>query len=669
MKLTGGLASRIGLACAILLAVMAASLTASQVRPPALASNVATAFKSSPSAAKQNLLSVKLPDDPLWERRWWIEKTARLLRGGAGLGPDDDVDALLQLSEEEIARRFMSDPRFGDAILDFNMFFLGYKADELKIDGAYSIYAFDFANAVAASQALLQGGDYFKLFDLEGEFFMAPLRSEPLEEALAAEDAGLAPDQLRRKAVAELQAVFDDLISPASAATRSAGQELCRKLSDIVARRTELTNRVYRAFNDIEIFALIRGQVISWPFDALERAAKEGCTGRSWAQADTRRITTAAQSASGRFSRAFAEIFKFEPAVYRPQSVLDFKAVDLSAFPAKEKWLAFGFEQAISLQNSSTNFNRKRAAYILRRFFCDDLTPVGFEDPQEHIGGAHGSDTSCFACHYKLDPMGGFFRKYGAQFYDYTRSSTIIFDDLADVSRQKYEATWRARKSSSRKWNIAYVRSPRWESQNSYGETLGDLSKIIRQAPEAKRCLVKRLFEYITAENQTIDGGYLDYLTKAFEAEAAVSSSAAMKSTIVRILQSQTFHARNPDPQQCYDHGPDAKPTRGPPCRVAFILQRNCGQCHGTVYDGGANLDLGAWILAPDGRNQTFPHLDHDMQQLPAHDTLTRILDRLSSSNPKRRMPKNKIMSSQERQELYLWAQQELGRLSKGDGP
>ena len=58
------------------------------------------------------------------------------------------------------------------------------------------------------------------------------------------------------------------------------------------------------------------------------------------------------------------------------------------------------------------------------------------------------------------------------------------------------------------------MRSPRWEDQNSYGETLGDLSKIIRSAPEAKRCLMKRLFEYMTAENQTIDGGYLDHLTR-----------------------------------------------------------------------------------------------------------------------------------------------------------
>src|SRR6185295_18043902 len=44
-----------------------------------------------------------------WQKRWWIEKTARLLRGGDGLGPGDDVTALMQLPEEEIVRRFMAD--------------------------------------------------------------------------------------------------------------------------------------------------------------------------------------------------------------------------------------------------------------------------------------------------------------------------------------------------------------------------------------------------------------------------------------------------------------------------------------------------------------------------------------------------------------------------------
>ena len=76
---------------------------------------------------------------------------------------------------------------------------------------------------------------------------------------------------------------------------------------------------------------------------------------------------------------------KFEPANYRPRSVLEFKPFDLSVFKM-DKWLAFGFEQSTALKNSSTNYNRRRGAYLLKHFFCDDLTPVGFDDPQQHVG-------------------------------------------------------------------------------------------------------------------------------------------------------------------------------------------------------------------------------------------------------------------------------------------
>ena len=79
----------------------------------------------------------------------------------------------------------MQDKRFGDSILDFNLFFLGFKSDHLKTDGAYDRTVFDFPNAVAAAQSLLTGGDYFSLFDLEGPYFMAPLRSEAVRGAAA----------------------------------------------------------------------------------------------------------------------------------------------------------------------------------------------------------------------------------------------------------------------------------------------------------------------------------------------------------------------------------------------------------------------------------------------------------------------------------------------------
>ena len=148
-----------------------------------------------------------------WEALWWLDKTARLLRGGEGLSPDDDVAALQKLSKEELARLFMKDPRFGDSILDFNMYFLGFKVDSVKIDGAYVDTAFDFPNAVSATQELLAGGDYLKLFDLEGPFFMAPLSLEDPEEDPEPEDAGLTPAQMRSKAIAEVRQSLTEMIA------------------------------------------------------------------------------------------------------------------------------------------------------------------------------------------------------------------------------------------------------------------------------------------------------------------------------------------------------------------------------------------------------------------------------------------------------------------------
>jgi len=672
VNLFGGLRQRVGVVCAaVAAAVLVPSWIVSHVviesrSPRPLA---ALASPSSPNPDGRPAAPAPTPEDLAWQKRWWIDKTARLLRGGAGIGPDDDLEALMRLPKDEIARRFMDDPRFGDTILDFNMYFLGFKADSLKADGVYSRTAFDFSNAVSAAQALLTGGDYFKLFDFQGPYFMPPLRATPLDDPPAPADAGLAPQQLRRKAVAEGQAVFAELLVFLTGKPAPSGYDACIMVLGAAMQNPALTQRVLRAFDDSEVFFLTRLQAIAAPLDAYEKAAQEECYARPGRQVDVKRLAAAVQAAADQYARMFAEISRFEPSAYRPRSVMEFRPFDPTAFPEQTPWLAFGFEQGVALSNSSTNSNRRRAAYVLKRFFCDDLTPVGSESPQQHVGGVHGADTTCYACHYKLDPMAGFFRSYGAYFFDFSKAPIIAFDDLTITDRNKYVAAWQAPANSPRQWNVGYIRSPRWEQRNEYGESLADLSRIIRDAPEAKRCLMKRLFEYSVAENQTIDGGYLDHLTREFEKEAAVNASVAMKNAIVRIVQSETFLQRNADPQHCYDRAPGARPDQAPPCRVAFILEKHCGQCHNRATEVRGNLDLVSWIVAPDGRSRTFPHLDKDAHQLSPPETLARIVERLSSTDPNVRMPKNRHMSSQERQELFLWAQQELARQSKRATP
>lgn len=667
MKRTGGLRNRVGVLCtAIVLAVLIPSWIVSDLvigaRSPvrqAAAANPAP----SPSATETD------PEDAVWQKRWWIDKTARLLRGGAGIGPEDDLEALMRLPEDQIVRRFMEDPRFGDTILDFNMYFLGFKTDSLKVDGHYARTAFDFSNVVNAAQALLAGGDYLTLFDLEGPYFMPPLRSTPLEDPPARADAGLSPQQLRRKAVAEGQAMFAELMEFLTSKPAPSGYNACVMVLGVAAQNPALTQRILRAFDDAEVFFLTRSKAIAGPLDAYEKAAQDECLAKPGPQVSVQKLAAAVQAAADQYGRTFAEISKFEPSAYRPRSVRDFRSFDLSALPDHHKWLAFGFEQGVALSNSSTNSNRRRAAYVLKRYFCDDLTPVGVETPQQHVGGAHGSDTTCYACHYKLDPMAGFFRSYGAYFFDFSGAPIIAFDDLTITDRNRYVAAWQAPAGAPRQWNVGYIRSPRWEAGNIYGESLADLSRLIREAPEAKRCLMKRLVEYTVAENQTIDGGYLDYLTSAFEKDAAVNASTAMKNAIARIVESRVFLERNADPQRCYDRAPGAQPDQAPPCRVAFILEKNCGQCHNPTYGAVSRLDLASWIPAPNGVGRTFPHLDKESRQLSPQETLSRIVERLSTNDPHLRMPKNRPMESQERQELFLWAQDELARRSRRASP
>lgn len=648
--------TRIGAAVAIAVAVLAASAAVfAGPRGSADATQVA-ALKTPPVEPVSNTENV-------WEKRWWIDKTARLLRGGHGIGPDDNIEALMKLPKEEIARKFMTDPRFGDTALDFNMFFLGFKTNTLKIEGAYATPAFDFANAVSSTRALMSGGDYLKLFDLEGDYYMAPLSAEHLETPAEPEDAKLTAAELRQKAIGEFLKEFETLLAFRKGPDALKGRAFCGEVDEVVERREDIEQKLFRAFADHEIFALTRGGVAWAAFDVLGPMAEQECE-KPDDKINAQKLEAFIRSSLDQFRATFREVSTYEGSAYRPKSVMEFKPFNLAAFPEKKKWLAFGYEQAIALANSSTNYNRKRAAYMLRRYFCDDITPVGSETPKEHTSGIHGSQTSCYACHYKLDPMAGFFRDYGAQFFDSSKSPDIVFDDLASVDRQAYQTAWKAAPGAKIKWTSGYIRTPKWTEKNGYGASMADLSRIIRQAPEAKRCLMKRLTEYVIGPDQTIDGGYVDHLTKRFEKEAARNSSAALKNAIVSLVLSDTYRQRNPDPQLCYDHAPGAKPGNGLPCRVSYILEKNCAQCHDGGFEDKSDLDVTKWIMAPGGKNHTFP-LVTDGKQLDAPEVMKRVLASLSSSAPKKRMPKNRLLLSQERQELFLWAQGELARLPK----
>ena len=350
----------------------------------------------------------------------------------------------------------------------------------------------------------------------------------------------------------------------------------------------------------------------------------------------------------------FTEMQRFEASEYKVNKLSDLKTFDTSLFPELMDWEYFNFAFAGSrLTNSSTNRNRKRAAYVLKRFFCDDMLAIPVEDIEGHTEGKHGSDPACNSCHYRLDPMAGFFKDRGILFSDFSKSNFIVFDDNATVAKDEYVKPWRAPESSGREWDIGYIRSLRKSSLNSYGESFDDLFALLRQAPEVRQCLVRRMFEYSTSPDQLIDGGYLNYVTGKFNQMAKENSARAFKQTLKTLLLSKTFAEADPARDQCYDFEPNYNPENAPPCQVAYIIQTNCKGCHSSSSRQVGGLSLSNWMDLGNGE-KSFEHLDAEGKQIARKETMQRMLDRISSTDVKKRMPKGD-MSVVHRDLLFRW--------------
>jgi len=68
-----------------------------------------------------------------WEKQYWISKVSRKLLAGAEPDPETRA-AMAGRSREDIVQTLLADPRFGDTVLDFNLYFLGFKRDSVRDD-------------------------------------------------------------------------------------------------------------------------------------------------------------------------------------------------------------------------------------------------------------------------------------------------------------------------------------------------------------------------------------------------------------------------------------------------------------------------------------------------------------------------------------------------------
>ena len=593
-----------------------------------------------------------------WERRRYTEKVAQALRGGRGIGPEDDLPALLAKDPDQLVELFMADPRFVDTTLDFNLFFLGLEPGSFRDErNQLGPAALASRRATHSALQLARDGDYLSLLAPTQPLYTylePPTRRSPppMDGTPPPEGSewALTDADVRQRRLADALAGGEKLIAMIEGGAPA--PEVCGELI-----LSDFPNFLFEVgFDETLASTILRDP--AWLGDLILP-----CMAEPYRPVFDRvaRIRTL----SARYQTLTAFIDERTRNGYPDLASLDgLTTLDPAGLELERQLGSFDFASFYRIaENSSTNYNRRRAAYVLERFFCDDLKPIRAALPAAHAGDQHASDPGCMACHYKLDPMAGFFKDRGAVGWDFGAQDQLVFDDLAAANRTDYVKAWAAPAASGRAWDIGYIRSSTNPTLNSYGEGLDDLGRIVQTAPEVKACLVRRAFEFFNGPDQLVDPGYLAALTGQFVADAGAGSSRAFKNLVRRVLTGETFRQVDPRSDECYDVPPDARASR-PPCAVAFIVQQSCASCHtGTAAQGG--LDLLGWTRDSQGL-ETFPHRTRDGVQLPAAETMQRLLDRITTSDPARRMPLGQSMPAQQREALYLWVE---GRHQTGEQP
>ncbi len=592
------------------------------------------------------------------EHLQWVAKASLLLRGKTELSlQKDKIAELKSMSKEQVVDLFLSSDLFYNTVADFSLYFSGFRIDPFYMaDQSLSPRIFEFPNALTAAASVEKDQSFFNFLAEAHPKYVAPLRSvvndvfktfeipEPTKEIDTSQKKRSYFFSEAAKKLRNLSQLTDDELMLASHKT-------CSFLSG------------FESFSYTNSYSFYTLGISSGLEESLVEKYPSSPSSYSFCFYEYSQETQTGEykivnltDAKDKITRLIAYldiaptlIADFEVDIYKVNKITDVKFLDTAKFGKK---LIYQNPQiAFRLLNSSTNMNRRRGAYILKHYFCDDLTPINVKVSGDHAQGAHGSNPSCYACHYKLDPMAGFFKTYGDSFTDYSKSTTITFDDFAKTDTTEYQKQWL--KPDGKSWNIGYIQSTQYEHLNQYGETLGDLHKILQTSPDVKRCMVKRVFEYSTTPEQIFDPGYIDEMAQIFSQEETASPQKAMKNLFKRVALSKTFTKNNAISSECYDAKTGTGTASRPPCQIAHILETNCVKCHKSAT-GKTSLDLSTWIATSDG-TMGFPHIDKATGlQRPSSETFKTMLERITSSDEFERMPPGD-MNPVYRQMLFQW--------------
>ena len=597
------------------------------------------------------------------ERRRFVDKASHALHPSAPPLTEDEMTGLLDKSDDEIISALYKDPQSRDAVFQLSLVFLGAPIDQLHTDGQWAAAPFGFSPAVAAARAFRDGHDPLAPL-LTTRAAAATGVVQPVNEYFLQALYGNVPP-LEGKSTTERRAIAGQLVGDDVAAFRAMVAALPEPF-DQTALCTQYENSV------VSFIAFLLPQVLGVPDSVAEAGTPNELLDPDSFPLDNAcffgdTITRAEALAHLDHARELftGMVTRLEPVFQmwesNPEGAFDPVDFDAIGFYASYNANQFYAQFWQAAQNSSTNYDRRRGAYMLDRFFCDDLKPVGAALPTTHVEGKHASDPACAACHFKLDPMAGFFRHngyFGIDFDDATlqqNGNQIIFDDFASLDFTEYESAWRAPAGAGRELDVGYIRSTRDESLNSYGSTLGDLDTLLKTAPEVERCFVQRAFEYFNGADQAVDPGFLDDI--AADLHKTKSGGDRLERALQRILTGDTFRVPDRNSTVCYDVAPGDSGAHRPPCEVASILRANCATCHSGA-NAQAGLDLTTWEKASDG-GFGFRQIVGG-QAIARADTFARMHDRVTTSDLTRQMPQLKDMPLHQREALALWLQKQI---------
>ena len=613
---------------------------------------------------------LSLAEDTLHDRQWWIEKTVRLLRAGKGVSTADELQKFTAMTDDEIIDQLLAEKTFSTVAFDFNLFYLGYKSDSLRFVSPHdyltffpAVFLLQHAVALEGARRITNGDEFFGMLD-----WNIPEPRLPMMPIFGA-DGSDAPNsvQIRKTKLGTARDKFNTFVAKYEHQDPIKQVEFCADLKT-VTDLSKLLNDIGLPFT--KILAVFDNRDVT-EFRSNIQFSACGQEPAADMPANTFELLKKFQAViigviddASNYDWDHYIPTSMDKVLFMPPVTGD-RASDPNRYKNTWSWLFQNFSSP--LPNSSTNANRKRASYILKRFFCDDLTPINLQASSGHNPeNRHASDPNCQSCHYKLDPMAGFFRYMGSDGTIVKADEYMIFSDGATKPMTEYLPQWQ-RTDGGRPWNIGYVRSATDETINDYSDNpkdpqFEDLLAIIKHAPETKVCLVRRAFEYFVGDHQAVDPTYIESLATTFAEKPRDPAANPFKNLIKTLVKSRTYQAKDPDPEACYDYPDGIDPTQRPPCRVAALLERNCANCHrGSGAAGG--LDLMSWTDVQGVK--TFSHKDANGQPQSPKLTFQSLLDRMTASDPNRRMPLLKHISTADRDTLYLWFNERLTNMEK----